>query len=84
MNAETMTLCDVVMKLVGPIHPIGESNEDERRFENLKILAELLDYLKCEILSVACNCEHRHEASMQKAGKFARRAVQLLEGIRPE
>ncbi len=31
-----MTHKEIIMTLVGPINPIGETNTDEQRFENLK------------------------------------------------
>ena len=33
-----MKVVDVVRKLIGPIDPIGESNADDRRFDNLNEL----------------------------------------------
>lgn len=44
-----MELIDVVRKLIGPVNPIGESNTDEERFENLKTLTELVDFLVGDI-----------------------------------
>ena len=40
-----MEVYDVVKKLIGPIEPVGESHTDEKRFENLKALTELVDSL---------------------------------------
>ena len=65
-----MTIQDVVRELVGPIKPVGESNTDERRFENLKAMTELVDALLTDIDSVATN-KGRAEGSMNKAGQFA-------------
>lgn len=38
---DKMELHEVVMKLVGPVMPAGETREDERRLENMKALTEL-------------------------------------------
>ena len=38
-----MTNYDVVKKLIGEVRPVGETNEDNRRLENLKALCELMD-----------------------------------------
>jgi len=65
--------CDIhyiVTKLVGAIDPVGETNEDNARFENLKVLTELVEDLLTDI-----NCVYhyinRHEYSMKRAGEYA-------------
>lgn len=65
-----MELYDVVKKLVGEINPVGETDEDSRRFENLKTLTELVDGLLIDIDYVARK-RHRHEYSIKLAGDFA-------------
>ena len=40
-----MTNTDVVKKLIGKINPIGETNTDNERFENLKAMCELVNNL---------------------------------------
>ena len=65
-----MELHDIVMKLIGPVSPIGETNTDQNRFDNLKNLCELVNRLVYTIDSVIPNKE-RPEASMKKAGEYA-------------
>jgi len=65
-----MELHDIVMKLTGPVMPVGETNEDRRSFENLKQLCDLVDQLVSTIDSVIPN-KNRHEASMKQAGEYA-------------
>lgn len=65
-----MEMYDVVKKLVGEIHPIGETNTDDARFENLKEMTELVDKLLTDIDDVAYEAT-RHEYGHQRAGKFA-------------
>ena len=65
-----MELHDVVKKLVGPINPIGETNEDGRRFENLKTMTDLVDRLLGDIDRVLSS-KNRPEYSMKKAGEYA-------------
>jgi len=65
-----MEIYDVVVKLVGQIKPVGETNEDNRRFENLKVMTELIDLLICDIEGVASQ-KNRQEYSIGHAGKFA-------------
>ena len=61
---------EVVKKLVGPIDPIGETQEDDRRLGNLEIMTYLIDRLLRDIDNVAMkdNCT---TASIRKAAKCA-------------
>lgn len=75
-----MDLIDVVHKLVGPIEPVGESHTDEQRFENLKVITDLVDTLVWEIDRVsACMGDSRY--SMDRAGKFAHEFLADTLGI---
>lgn len=65
-----MEIIDIVKKLIGEIEPIGESHEDEKRFENLKVMTKLVDDLLTDIDRVSCD-KDRYEASRKKAGKYA-------------
>ncbi len=66
-----MELYDVVTKLIGPIKPIGETGEDNKRFENLKAMTELVDKLLTDIDDVAYDNKDRQEYSMKRAGEYA-------------
>lgn len=65
-----MELHEIVMKLIGPVGPIGETNADHERLDNLKQLCTLVDRLVAIIDSVIPN-KDRHEASMKEAGEYA-------------
>jgi len=65
-----MEIHDVVKKLIGPIKPVGETNEDNRRFENLKDMAILVEKLVSDIDAVASQ-KDRIEYSIHRAGQFA-------------
>jgi len=65
-----MDVHEVVKKLIGKIEPIGETNEDDRRFDNLKIITALVDDLLTDIDAVAME-KDRQEYSINRAGKFA-------------
>lgn len=65
-----MTHKDIVLKLIGPISPVGESGADEERLENLKKLCDLVDGLMFEIDHVASH-KDRYEYSVKKAGEYA-------------
>lgn len=66
-----MDIYEVVKKLIGNINPVGETNTDNERFENLKTATELVDKLLTDIDAVATNNEGRVEYSMNRAGKHA-------------
>jgi len=66
-----MTYTQIVKKLIGKIKPVGETNEDDRRFENLKEMCELVNQLVTDIDLVAYTNKDRVEHSMNKAGKYA-------------
>ncbi len=65
-----MTTYEVVRKLIGPIDPVGQTDRDTPRFENLKEMCSLVDKLLHDISAVS-NVEHSHEHSVKKAGKYA-------------
>ena len=73
-----MKLFDVVMKLVGPIHPIGKTEVDAERYVNLVNLIELTDGLLGRIEMVTHNAD-RVEASMKMAGK---RAKEFMDAVK--
>ena len=66
-----MTTHEIVTKLIGPIAPVGETNTDNARFENLKNMTELVDELLTDIDAVAYLNKDRQEFSMKRAGDFA-------------
>ena len=63
-----MELFDIVLKLTGPIDPVGETHTDDARFENLKQVLELMKELHKKVDAIAdANCD-RGEYSMRRAG----------------
>ena len=66
-----MTIHEIVMKLIGDIAPAGESCGDEKRFENLKALTELVDLLVSAIEEVSHDYKDSQEYSVKRAGEFA-------------
>ena len=66
-----MDIYEAVIKLVGNIKPVGETYEDDRRFENLKVLTRLVDDLLTDIDDVATTYKGCPEYSKQRASKFA-------------
>lgn len=66
-----MTHLEIVMKLIGKVRPVGETNEDKVRLENLKQLCELVDGLLAEITQVSRDGIGYQEASIVRATKYA-------------
>ena len=73
-----MELYDVVMKLVGAVEPIGETREDDRRFENLKALTSLTDELLTAIDTIALNEKDRVEFSRKRAGAHCKKFLDKI------
>lgn len=73
-NQKTMTLHEVVKGLIGDINPVGESEVDDERFENLKEHIDLVENLIMDLEAVAklskLNKEHT-EHSKRRAADFA-------------
>jgi len=67
---ENMDFHEIVKKLIGEIDPVGETNTDNARFENLKAMTELVDELLSDIYRVTQG-NNRHEYSINRAGQFA-------------
>lgn len=78
-----MDIHGVVKKLVGSIRPIGETNADNIRFENLKVMTELVDSLLFDISYVAKE-KDQPEFSVQRAGKYADKFFKELESTMGE
>ena len=68
---------EIVGKLIGPIQPVGESNADSKRLENLKAQIDLVHDLLEEIVEVREN-KSRHESSMKHMGKTADEFIKLI------
>ena len=62
-----MDIYKVVKKLIGEIDPVGETNEDTKRLENLEETIELIKSLLSDIESVSIN-RNRQEYSMKEIG----------------
>jgi hypothetical protein len=68
---KTFDLEDIVLSLTGPIDPVGETNADNARFENLKVLCDLVERLLVAIDYVNTGNRKSHEYSRQRAGEYA-------------
>jgi len=73
MNAETVI--EVVDKIIGPIVSIGEQNVDDKRFQNLKVACELVEYLLVKIANESRLTNY--EDSMQRSAKFCQKQIEF-------
>ena len=75
-----MTVYDIVKKLIGNINTLGETNEDNRRFENLKATCDLVTLLVEDIDRVAHKSGHS-EFSIKRSEEFAEKFLRDDLGI---
>ena len=76
-----MTNTDVVKKLIGKINPIGETNTDIERFENLKAMCELVNNLIIDIDDMAYQNKDAREFSVKRASEYASNFLTKTVGI---
>ena len=67
---ENMNYTEILMKLIGPISPVGETHTDNDRYENLKELLEVAENILDKITSVSRYNKDRMEYSRARAGKL--------------
>jgi len=65
-----MTHEQIVQKLIGKIDPIGETNEDNRRYGNLEEMCTLVNKLLFQIHQVSKEKDN-HQHSIKRAGQYA-------------
>lgn len=76
-----MTHLEIVQKLIGNINPVGDSSRDKERFENLKMMCNLVEDLVDEIQYVT-RSKNSYESSVKFAGECAQKFLDnLKEGI---
>lgn len=74
---DIQTIADVTRRLIGPIDPVGETNTDDKRFENLKAMIAVANTLIGDIEYVAI-LENHSEHSVSRAGKHAKEFLDML------
>lgn len=77
----TLSTYEIVKSLIGPINPIGETNADNKRFENLKEMCELLDEIHTAIDDIAYQYKGMSEFSIKRACDYANEQLDKM-GIR--
>ena len=67
----SIDIYEVVKKLVGEIEPIGETQTDDKRFENLKVMTKLIEKLLYDVDNVAYQYKNNHQYSMKRSAEYA-------------
>ena len=76
-----MKLNEIVKKLNGEISPVGETNTDNQRFENLKNQCDLVFELLDEIIQVAGK-KDSYEFSVKKSAEYAEKYLTEIIGLK--
>jgi len=76
-----MTHVEIIQKLVGEINPIGETNTDNERFENLKTMCDLIESLISEIDAMAYKNNNAYEYSRKRASDYVKTFMTKNLGI---
>jgi hypothetical protein len=72
-----MNICDVVDKLVGPVEPVGCSQSDSERMENLETLINLSDHILIRINDCS-KSKGSYESSVKQIGLKAEKHLSDL------
>lgn len=75
----TYTPLSLVDKLVGPIEPFGETNEDTKRFEALKTYCEIIDRMLFRVATIKNKDKTAHQASIKRAVAYCNKFIQELK-----
>ena len=82
MSEQTKINLYVTKKILGNIDPVGETNEDEKRLENLEETIQLVDRLIYDIFQVSLNKNsqyHSVKISSERAYKYLKSLKDELE-----
>ena len=78
MTEQTRINLYVTKKLLGDIDPVGETNIDEKRLENLEETIQLVDGLIYDIFQVSLNKNSQYH-SMKMSGERAYKYLKSLK-----
>jgi len=67
-----MTNTEIVMKLIGNVKPIGETNYDKAAKNNLIELCQLIEDLTSKVFDVAIDCRGYQEHSIKMCQEYAK------------
>ena len=77
-NLDGMILYEIMNTLIGPIEPMGETNADARRIENLEVMIEVVAMLLDDIHELT-RFNGRPEASIKK---ISNRATEFMAELK--
>lgn len=72
-----MTHTDIVRKLIGPIKPLGDSNRDDERLENVKSMCKLLNELYQDVVDIAHDYDNDTQASVVKIVHYIKEELRM-------
>ena len=72
-----MEFIDIIIRLIGNINPVGETNIDNERLNNLKIWIDNTDDMISE-LKVLSENKNSSQRSVSRAGKLAQEFLDNL------
>jgi hypothetical protein len=67
-----MEIHDIVKKLIGPVTPVGKSEVDSERLNNLVVLCDLVEQLILDIEDIDYIHGHSHQASIKKICEYSK------------
>lgn len=74
-----MDTIDFIRKVIGEIRPVGDHNIDEDRYDNLKVMADVVEELLADMCWVYRNNKGHYEASRIKAAEFVERFLLTMQ-----
>ena len=77
MNVEI--ILEVLNKLIGEINPVGETNIDNERFNNLMTLCSVTESLLYQITQNSIDNKDRSEYSIKRSGEYANEFLRNLK-----
>ena len=78
MAKEPIDIYEVVKKLTGEVEPVGETHEDNKRFENLEVMITLVEKLHCELDDIAYR---RGDCKWGSVRKACNRINKYIDGM---
>ena len=69
---------EAILALIGNVRPVGETNTDDRRYENLELACDVLKNLVEAVREVSVKCEGHVAYSINRAGEYARKCLEDL------
>lgn len=78
MEMNELEILKVVRILVGRIQPVGETNTDNDRLDNLKKMCYVVNELVTDIKDVEFNNRGHHEFSKKRASEYAEKQLKEM------